>query len=101
MKFKKGDQIKVTAGKDRAKTGKIESIDIKHGGVIVPGINTVTKHKRPVGQEKGGRVEVAQILEFGKFALICPKCGKETRIGFNLTPKGEKVRVCKKCGEQI
>lgn len=101
MKFKVNDQVKITAGKDKGRDGKIEKIFPKRKEVLVPGINIYKKHVKGQGREqKGGIYELPRPLSFAKIALICPKCKKVTRVGFRLLGS-EKVRVCRKCDKEI
>ncbi len=100
MKLKKGDHIIVTIGKDKGKKGNIEKVFPKIAAVLVPGINVFKKHKKKRDEKTpGGIVEIAKPLPVAKVALICPKCGKQTRVGYSIV-KDEKARICKKC-EQI
>ena len=83
MKFKKGDQIVVTAGKDIGKKGKIEKVFPKTDKVLIPGINIYKKHVKPQGEGKpGGIIDIVKPLPVSNIALLCPKCGSATRIGF-------------------
>ena len=103
LKFKKGDTVKITIGKDKGRDGKIETIDRKKLLVIIPGINLYKKHVKASttdSSQKGGIYEIPRGLPFSKIALICPKCKKQTRVGFKLLAK-EKIRFCKKCGKEI
>jgi large subunit ribosomal protein L24 len=101
MKLKKGDQIIVTIGKDKGRKGKVDVVDSKAGTVVVPGMNIYKKHeKKRDEQHQGGVIEHARPLSMGKVALLCPKCGKQTRVGYVVT-KGEKERICKKCEARI
>jgi len=101
MKLKKGDEIIVIAGKDKGRKGKIERVFPKEGKVLIPRINIVKKHLKPRKEgEKGGIVEIAKPLDVSKVALVCPKCGKPTRVGYLIT-KGSKERICKKCHQTI
>ena len=101
LKFKVGDTVKITAGKDKGRDGKIEVIDLAKAAAIIPGINIYKKHvKAAGGQQKGGIYDLPRPMPFSKIALICPKCKKITRIGFRVLAK-EKVRVCRKCGKEI
>lgn len=97
MKLKRGDQIIVIAGKDKGRKGKIEKTFSKEGKVLVPGINIVKKHVKSQGENKpGGIIEINKPIDVSKVALVCPRCGKITRIGYLLT-KEKKERICKKC----
>jgi large subunit ribosomal protein L24 len=100
MKFKIGDQVKVTIGKDKGREGKIEKLNTKKGSVLIPGINMYKKHVKSVGEVKGGVYDLPRAMNFSKIALICPKCKKITRIGYRIAGS-EKVRICKKCKKQI
>lgn len=100
LKFKLGDNIKVTAGKDKGRDGKIERIFPKKLKVLVPGLNIYKRHVKGVSGQKGGIYEIPRPLGLGKIALVCPKCKKVTRVGFRLVGS-EKVRICRKCGKEI
>jgi large subunit ribosomal protein L24 len=103
LKFKVGDNVKITLGKDAGHEGKIEIVNLKEKTVIVPGVNMYKKHvKGTPGKEgtKGGIYDLPRPLSFGKIALICPKCKKITRVGFRVVEK-EKVRICRKCNKEI
>lgn len=100
LKFKVGDEIKVTQGKDKGRQGKIEKIFPKKGSVIIPGINVYKKHVKGFRGQKGGIYDIPRPLAFSKIALICPKCSKPTRVGFRSTGNS-KTRLCRKCGREI
>jgi len=101
MKFKKGDNVLVTIGKDKGKKGKIEHIFLKKNQVIVAGLNIYKRHLKAQGENKpGGIIDIVKPLNVSKIALICPKCNQQTRIGFKIL-KDEKVRICRKCKEVI
>ena len=98
---KTGDTVVVLNGKNRGKQGKVMQVSPSEGKVIVEGVNVVTKHVRPrkVG-ERGGLIKAESALYADKVQLVCPKCGKPTRVGHEGTGK-DKKRVCKKCGAQF
>jgi len=100
LKFKVGDTVKVTLGKDRGREGKIEKIIPKRGMAIVPGINIYKKHVKSQPGQKGGIFEIPRALPFSKLSVICPKCKKKVRIGFKFV-KDVKVRICRKCKREI
>ena len=101
MKLKKGDTIIVTIGKDKGHKGKIEQILPKTSRVVVAGINLVKRHlKRRDEKNPGGIVDLVRPIAISKVALVCPSCGKPTRVGW-VVAKNEKVRICKKCGKKI
>ena len=101
MNIKKDDKIVVLSGKDKGKQGKVLVAEPKAGKVIVEGVNVATKHKKPQKQgEDGGIIKVETPIYVSKVQLVCPKCGKATRVGYKVTGD-KKVRVCKKCGAEI
>ena len=100
IKFKKGDTVKITAGKDKGHEGKIEKIFPEGDRVLIPGANLYKKHVKAFGDVKGGIYDIPRPLAFGKIALVCPKCKKITRVGFKFAGK-EKVRICRKCKKEI
>jgi len=101
MKIKKGDQVIVTIGKDKGKKGKIEKVYSKLGTVVVAGVNMFKRHrKKRDDQHPAGITEIIKPLDVSKVALICPKCGKQTRIGYRIV-KDVKERICKKCEQTI
>lgn len=101
MKFKKGDEIIVTIGKDKGRKGKIETVFPQENTVVVQGMNIYKRHmKRRDDKHPGGIIEKPRPLSVGKIALICPKCGKQTRTGYVFAAK-EKYRVCKKCEAKL
>ena len=107
MKIKKGDKVKVIAGKDRGREGTVDQALPKIGAVVLPGINLYKKAVRPKKEgDKGGIVDVARPLNVSKVMLICPKCHKPTRVGYQVSDKvknkkTDKLRICKKCQELI
>lgn len=101
MKIKKNDLVKMLAGKDSGKTGKVLQVAPQVGKVVVEGLNIVKKHSKPRKQgEKGQRIEVPRKVQISNVMLICPKCAKATRIGYKMIA-GKKQRVCKKCQGEI
>ena len=101
MKLKKGDTIIVTIGKDKAKKGKIEKVFPKTNRIRVAGINIVKKHMKKRDEKNlGGIIDVVKPIDVAKVALLCPKCGKQTCVGYLLSKK-EKIRICKKCQQHI
>jgi len=100
LKFKIGDTVKITAGKDKGREGKIEKTFPSEGKALIPGVNLYKKHVKGFRDVKGGIYDIPRALGFGKIALVCPKCKKMTRVGFKFAGK-EKTRICKKCGKEI
>ena len=102
MKIKKDDMVKVIAGKDKDKEGKVVAVNHKNNTVIVEGVNMVTKHtkaRRP--GETGGIVQQEAPIYACKVMLSCPKCGEKTRVGYKILADGTKTRMCKKCMEVL
>ena len=98
-KIKKGDTVKVIAGKDKDKEGKVLSVDAKNGKVVVEGVNMVTKHMKPSpANQNGGRVEMEAPIDASNVMLVVN--GKTTRVGFKFED-GKKVRYAKSTGEVI
>ncbi|NMP37792.1 MAG: 50S ribosomal protein L24 [Clostridiales bacterium] len=94
---KSGDEVIVIQGKDRGKKGKVMDVSPKEGKVIVEGVNIVTKHVKPHKMgEPGGLIKAESALYADKVQLVCPKCGRPTRVGHAVNAKGKKVRTCKK-----
>lgn len=101
MKLKKGDTIVVTTGKDKGRKGNIERVYPKEERVLVPAVNMYKRHLKKRDEKRpGGIIDFPRPLPVGNIALLCPKCGKPTRIGY-VVAKGEKVRICKKCKQKI
>lgn len=99
MKIKKGDTVLIISGKDKGRTGKVIKALPKENKVIVEGLNLVKKHLRPKRSgEKGQIVSIPQPLYVSKVKLICPKCKKPTRVGYEIS-NDQKFRKCKKCKE--
>jgi large subunit ribosomal protein L24 len=102
IKFKKGDTVKITMGKDKGREGNIEKVFPKTDKVLVPGVNIYKKHVKAnlTADGKGGIYELPRPLSVAKIAIICPNCKKQTRVGFKIE-KDVKIRVCRKCGKNI
>ncbi len=104
MNVRSGDTVEIIVGgvDNVGKRGKIIVADPKAGKVIVEGLNLVTKHKKPrSAQEQGGKVERPRAIDVSNVALVCPKCGKTTRVGHVLGEHGKYLRCCKKCNAVI
>lgn len=100
-KLKKNDTVKILAGKEKGKTGKILRIDRAQGHVYVQGLNMARKAVRPKSQqEKGGIIEVEAPLDISNVAPVT-KSGEVTRIGYKFDKDGNKIRIAKKSGEEL
>lgn len=101
-KIKKNDIVKMLIGKDRGKIGKVLSVFPKKERALVQGLNMVKKHTRKTkDDQQGGIIEKERPVSISNMMVVCQKCNKPTRIGFNKLSDGTKVRICKKCKELI
>jgi large subunit ribosomal protein L24 len=100
--IKKGDMVTVITGKDRGKKGKILKVLPNANRVIVEALNLATHYTRPSQQNpKGGLIKVEGQIHRSNVRVICPRCSKPTRIGFQFLADKTKQRICKKCNEII
>src|SRR5690242_8571210 len=100
MNVKRDDTVLVIAGKDRGKKGRVREVRPSDNAIIVEGINIVKKHTRGTqGARQAGVIEREAPLAAGKVMVVCPKCEKGTRIGYDVLDNGQKVRQCRHCGE--
>ena len=98
MFVRKDDKVVVLSGRDKGKQGKVLSAMPADGKLIVEGVNIASKHMKPRKQgEQGGIIKVETPIYASKVMVVCPKCGKPTRVAHKLEG-GKKTRVCKKCG---
>jgi large subunit ribosomal protein L24 len=96
--IRRNDNVVVTVGRDRGKQGRVLKVVPDRNRVVVEGVNVIKRHTRPNPQRniKGGIVEREASLNASNVQLVCPACGKPTRIGHS-TQGDRKVRVCRKC----
>ena len=100
--IRKDDKVKVIAGKDKSKIGKVIKVDRKKQRILVENINMIKRHMRPSAQNRqGGIVESEGPLHWSNVMLMCTKCVRPVRIKMQRLDDGKKVRVCRKCNEQI
>ena len=104
---KTGDTVKVISGDDKGTTGKVQKVNTETGRIIVEKVNRGKKHQTPRGQGMpGGIIETEAAIDASNVMVVCPKCGKATKVGHKVND-GEgkasrrKVRVCKECGATI
>lgn len=98
MKFRVGDKVKITGGKDKGKEGKIKQVLPKKDRVVVEGVNKYKRHLKPRQTGGSGQViERERPLPAAKIAIVCPKCNKLTRVGYIVDKRKNKQRICKKC----
>ena len=102
MHVKKGDKVRVIAGKDKGKEGKVLTAVPSSNKVFVEGVNIVTKNQRPSQQmPQGGTIKQEAAITSSNVMLVCPGCREATRLGHKILDSGRKVRTCKKCGEVV
>ena len=101
MKIKKGDTVEILSGNDKGKKGEVIQVLPKKDKIIVKGVNVRKKHvkARKQGQE-GGIISIESAIHSSKANVVCPKCGKTTKVGYKIE-KNEKSRICKKCGAKL
>lgn len=99
-KIKIGDKVYILKGKDNGKTGQVEKIYIADQKVVVREINKAKKHVKSKGKYQGGIFEIEKPLAIGNVQLVCPSCGKRTRVAYKIVGS-DKQRICKKCHKII
>lgn len=99
---KTGDTVVIITGKERGKKGKVLAVSPKEGKVIVEGLNMISKHvkARKMG-DQAGIVKAESAIYACKVQIVCPRCGKPTRVGHKMYEDGTKERICVKCGEAL
>ena len=97
-RIRKGDEVVVTAGKDKGRRGTVVKV-LDDGHVVVEGVNMIKRHTKPNPGKgvKGGIVEREASLHASNVQLVCPECNAQTRVGHKILGDGRKVRVCRKC----
>jgi large subunit ribosomal protein L24 len=102
IRIKKDDKVKVLTGKDKDKIGKVLKVVKKTNRIVVENINMVKVHQKPSqANPQGGIVEKPMPMDVSNLMLMCNSCVKPTRIGIKQLENGKRVRVCKKCNQQI
>ena len=107
IQLKKNDQVRVIAGRDRGKEGRILSVDSATGRVVVEHVNIVKRHtrKNPQKQIAGGIAEKESPIAVSSVMILCSKCDKPVRIGHHITEapggKTRRTRICRKCGTTL
>src|SRR6266852_2856203 len=101
--LRKGDQVKVMAGKDAGKSGRVLSVNPRKNTVVVEHANIIKRHTRPNPGKNinGGIVEKEAAMNVSKVMIVCGSCGKHTRIGHNTLADGSRARACKRCGTTL
>ena len=102
MEIRKDDTVVVLSGKDKGKQGKVLAAQPKAGKVIVAGVNVASKHRKPRNQQdEGGIIKMETPIYACKVQVVCPKCGKATRVAHKADENGKSIRVCKHCGASL
>jgi large subunit ribosomal protein L24 len=103
ISIRKGDNVRVIAGRDAGKSGRVLSVDPRKNTVIVEHANIIKRHTRPNPAKniKGGIVEKEAPVNVSNVMIVCSGCHKHARIGHSVLPDGSKVRVCKRCGTTL
>lgn len=102
MKIRKNDTVLVITGKDKGKKGKVRRAYPKENKVVVEGLNMIKRHARALKQmRQAGIIEREAPLYVSKVMFLCNKCNRPVRIGFRFLEGGNKVRICRSCGEVI
>jgi len=102
MKIRKGDKVRVLSGKDKGKEGEVMFAFPAKNTVIVEGVNLMKKHQRPLGEgNPGGIIDIDMPMNVSNVAVLSPKDGKPTRIGYKHLDDGTKVRICKRTGAEL
>lgn len=102
INIKKNDKVKVIAGREKGKIGKVMKIDRKKGRLIVENINIIKKHLKPSAQNRqGGIIETEAPIVWSNVMLMCSKCMKPARVKHKMLDDGKKARICGKCNEFI
>jgi len=100
--IKKNDTVLVIRGDEKGKKGRVKAVQMEKNRLLVESINMIKKHMKPSKkQTQGGIIEKEAPIHRSNVMLLCSKCNKPTRIGHNILENGNKIRVCKKCGEVI
>ena len=102
MKIRKNDIVQVMTGEERGKRGKVLSVDVDAGRVLVEGVNYVWKHMRRSQQHPhGARIQKEAPIRVANLAVMCPACSKPTKVAMKKLESGDKVRICKKCRAEV
>lgn len=104
MKIKVNDNVMILSGKDKGKTGRVSRVYHKREKVVVEKINMVIKHIRKTQTRPGERITFEAPMPTSKVIIVCPHCGKATRVGYTMIKKNDSIkkeRICKKCSQSL
>jgi len=109
VNIKKDDQVRVMNGKSRGHTGRVIRVLPRDGRVMVEGAAMAKKHTRTQGKrstsgsqlQQGGIIDTELFIDISNVQIVCKSCGQPTRVGYRIEPDGTKLRICRKCGEDL
>jgi large subunit ribosomal protein L24 len=103
QRVRKGDVVEVIAGDDRGDRGEVNTVDVRHGRVVVHGVNIVKKHQRRTGnvRTQTGIIEFEAPIALSNVAPVCKRCDRGVRVGYAVMDDGRKLRVCRRCGGHL
>ena len=102
MKIKKGDRVLVLSGKDKGKEGEVMRAIPAADKVIVDGVNVSKRHTKATrATMQGGIIDKDMPLPVSAVAIVCPSCGRATRVGYRFDDQARKIRICRKCGGDL
>lgn len=101
VKIKKGDQVIVRTGKDKGKKGEVLKVLPRENRAVVQGVNMIKRHTRPTQTQAGGIIEREASIDISNLAIVDPKTGEASRVGYKFLDDNRKVRVAKRSGEVI
>ncbi|MGH2635000.1 MAG: 50S ribosomal protein L24 [Actinomycetota bacterium] len=107
--IKRDDTVKVMAGKSRGHTGRVIRVLPSDGRILVEGAAMAKKHQRTTGKrstsgsqlQQGGIIDTEMFIDISNVQVVCKTCGKPTRVGHRIEQDGTKMRICRKCGEDL
>ncbi len=102
MRIRKNDVVQVMTGDEKGKRGKVLSVDLDKGRILVEGVNYIWKHmRRSQEHPHGARIQKEAPIRVANLAVMCPACGKPTRVAMKKLEGGGKVRICRKCRAEV
>jgi len=108
--IKKDDTVRVMAGKDRGKEGRVVRVVPSEGRVMVDGVAMAKRHQRTAGRrakggtqqlQQGGIIDIETFIDISNVQVVCRSCGQPTRVGHETDEDGVKTRICRKCGKEL
>ncbi len=102
MRIHKGDTVKVMTGKNKGRTAEVVRAMPDKNRIIVEGVNVAKRHSKPTrATQQGGVIDKFMPFDVSNVAVVCKSCDQPTRVGYRFEADGEKVRICKKCGDVL